>query len=134
MLRRMLLGSIAVVLALATMLAGAALGAGTYWGTTGAADRVLRPGCHNYPYHYTVRPHGRDWSAETFLVDPNGVGLASGAFDPDSDPRRGRSRFRICRPSTSPGRFTIRMKVSIFTGPNPTVHWVKRSYFHLRHH
>jgi hypothetical protein len=116
-----------------TLLANSAVAAGTYWGSTGAPDRVLRPGCHNYGYHYKVRPHGHDWSAETFLVDPTGEGLASGALDPDSDPRRGRSHFRICRPSTQAGRFTIRMKVSIYNGPNPRQHWVKRSYFHLRH-
>ncbi|MCW2797642.1 hypothetical protein [Nocardioides sp.] len=133
MLRRTLFGSTAVVISLVMLLAGTATAAGTYWGTTGAPDRVLRAGCHNYPYHYRVRPHGHDWSAETFLVDPTGDGLSSGAFDPDSDPRTGRSHFRICRASTRAGRFTIRMKVSIYDGPNPRVHWVKRSHFHLSH-
>jgi hypothetical protein len=132
MLRRTMLGATAIVLTLVSVLAGTALAAGTYWGSSGAPDGVLRPSCHNYPYHYRVRPHGHDWALETFLVDPTGEGLASGAFDPDSDPRKGRSHFRICRPSTKPGRFMIRMKVSIFKGPNPEVHWVKRSYFHLR--
>jgi hypothetical protein len=124
----------------ATVLAGLVALAGappagawtTRFGHVGAPDRVLRPGCHHYRYHYLVRPHGHDWAAETFLVDPRGDGLASGLFDPDSDPKRGHGNFIICKASTRPGIFTIRMKVSIFKGPDPTVHWVKKSHFRLR--
>jgi hypothetical protein len=131
MLRRTTLGALGVLIALTTVLAGSASAGGTYWGSTGAPDRVLRTGCHDYRYHYLVRPHGHDWAAETFLDDPRGDTLTSGAFDPDADPRRGHGHFRICRASTRPGVFTIRMKVSIFKGPNPEVHWVKKSYFRL---
>jgi hypothetical protein len=132
MLRRTTLGALTVLVMLVTLLAGAASAGGTYWGSTGAPDRVLRHGCHHYRYHYLVRPHGHDWAAETFLVDPRGDGLASGLFDPDSDPKRGHGNFIICKASTRPGIFTIRMKVSIFKGPDPTVHWVKKSHFRLR--
>lgn len=131
MLRRSTL-AVGILVTMLTVLAGSAVAGSAYWGSTGAPDRVLRSGCHHYRYHYRVRPHGHDWAAETFLVDPRGDGLASGAFDPDADPKRGHGHFTICRASTRPGVFTIRMKVSIYKGTMPEVHWAKKSYFRLR--
>jgi hypothetical protein len=35
------------------------------FGHVGAADRLLRPGCHHYRYHYVVEPPSDDWLLET---------------------------------------------------------------------
>ena len=102
------------------------------WGSTHAPDRVLRRGCHDYRYTYTVNPPTDDWAAELFLIDPVGRRIASGAIDVDSDPDHGVNVFRFCRPSTSPGRFKIRMKVTYLDGYDLSDGYVKPSYFRLR--
>ena len=103
------------------------------WGHTRAPNGTLERGCNNYPYRYVVDPPRDEWQAETFLIDPRGRRLASGTFDSGSEPNRGKARWRLCRASTSPGRFKIRMKVTWYeaTG-DPHVGWVKPSYFRLR--
>ncbi|GGO74628.1 hypothetical protein GCM10012276_23030 [Nocardioides deserti] len=102
------------------------------WGKTGAPDRKLRNGCHQYNYHYVIDPPSDDWAAETFLVDPTGEKLASGAFDVDADPARGQSSWTICHASTVPGKFTIKMRVTWQTSLTE-IHkgWVKPSTFRL---
>src|SRR6476620_884563 len=131
---------------LALVLATAAPGAASTpaYGRTGERDGVLRHGCHPYRYHYVVTTPTQDWTLETFLVDPGGNRLASGAFSAQSDPEHGRSHWRICRTSTRPGRFTIRAKVTWYTNePGPLglpgtgttkkhVAWFKPSHFRLR--
>jgi hypothetical protein len=122
-----------VAAGLAIVVIGAlpAAGSTSRYGHTGAADRQLRDGCHNYRYHYVIKTPTNDWTLETFLVDPTGDTLASGTFLADSDPRRGKGRFRFCRYSTRPGTFTIRAKVHWY---DDTAHkrWFKPSTFRLR--
>jgi len=77
---------------------------------TSAPDGVLRKGCRNYPYRYSVKPPSEIWGLETFLVDPDGETIASGGFLSGSDPLSGKSHFRFCRALTSPGVFTIKGK------------------------
>ena len=102
------------------------------WGSTDAPDRVLRKGCRNYRYAYTVTPPTDDWAAEFWRTDPRGRALASGAVDVDSDPARGTRVFRFCRASTTTGRFTIRMKVTYLDGYDLESGHVKPSHFRLR--
>lgn len=142
MLRKTMHGSITIaVLILAMALLMGVLGAPAQartesrfkdWGSTAAPDRVLRFSCHDYYYHYVVDPPTNDWAAETFLVDPTGDTLTSGALDSGSDPGRGRARFTICRPSTRPGKFKIRMKITYMDGFTKHEGWVAPSYFRLR--
>ncbi len=101
------------------------------YGHTGAPDRVLRNGCHAYRYHYRVRPPTNDWVLETFLVDPRGKKLGSGAFISDSDPKRGHGKFRFCRYSTRAGRFTIKAKLSWYNGHTEHKTWLDPSHFRL---
>ncbi len=82
--------------------------AASEYGRTAAPDGTLRKGCHNYGYRYEVATPTNDWTLETFLRDPTGEGVASGAFLSDSDARAQQARFRLCRYATRPGRFTIR--------------------------
>ena len=110
--------------------------AGSY-GHTGARDGILRNGCHGYRYHYVVSPPSSDWLLETFLRDPRHRRLASNVFISDSEDERGHHRFRFCRYSTRPGRFTIRAKLTWYTHDilgNETTHhaWLDPSHFRLR--
>jgi hypothetical protein len=101
------------------------------YGHTGAPDRILRDGCHGYRYHYRVRPPTNDWVLETFLTDPRGDTIASNAFSSDSEHKRGHGKFRFCRYSTRPGRFTIRAKLTWYSGYDESKVWLRRSHFHL---
>jgi hypothetical protein len=123
----------ALVVALAGMPPGAPSAAATdAYGHTAAADRTLRPGCHNYRYRYVVKAPTDDWTLETFLTDPGGDRVGSGGFFAESDPRRGRSAFRLCRYATRPGRFTIRAKLVWYDGSEAHIVRFKATRFRLR--
>lgn len=124
----------ALVLALAVLLLGAvpATASTSKYGHTGSRDRVLRPSCHNYRYHFVVKAPTNDWTLETFLVDPTGDTLTSGTFSSESEADRDHSSFRICRPSTVPGRFKIRAKLVFYNGNDDHTVWFTPSYFRLR--
>jgi hypothetical protein len=95
-------------------------------------DGVLRDGCHNYKYHYKVKPPKRDWALETFLVDPRKETIASGGFISDYDEKKGTGKFRFCRYNTEPGLFKIRGKLTWRNGYDQKVKWVKPGFFRLR--
>jgi hypothetical protein len=110
----------------------------TSYGHVGAADRTLRPGCHDYPYRYVVKPPSDDWILETWLRDPRGKPRGSGDFAAGSDPARGPGHFGICRSTVVPGRFTIKARLSWYTaGMLPTdppvehQRWFKPAHFRL---
>ena len=88
----------------ATLLAALPAEAGSY-GSTGAPDRKLRAGCQDYRYHYRLDASmsEHDWMLETFLDDPTGETLGSGAFFSDWDPRRGRGIFGSVAAPPAPG-------------------------------
>jgi len=121
---------VAAVVALVAIGAVPAAGSTARYGSTGAPDRKLHDGCHNYGYHYVIKTPTNDWTLETFLVDPNGETLSSGTFFADSDPRRGHPAFRFCRYSTRAGTFTIRAKVHWY-GADQHMRWFKPSHFRL---
>ncbi len=89
MLRPAILALLTTVLSSLVVVTGPVAAEARSYGSTGRPDGILRDGCHNYRYHYRVRPPTGDWVLETFLIDPRGEKLASGAFISDSDPRRG---------------------------------------------
>jgi len=101
-------------------------------GRTHAPDGVLRRSCHQYKYRYRVDPPSNDWSLETFLRGPGGQALASDVILSGADPRKGTKRFRICKPNTRPGRFTIRAKLSYDSYPDTYAGWLRPSHFRLR--
>lgn len=127
-----------LTVALLALLAPATAGTSRY-GHVGAADRVLRPGCHHYRYHYAVRSPSGDWLLETWLDDPRGRPRGSGDLAPGSDPSRGHGRFGICRSTVVPGRFTIRARLTWYTPgmlpvDPPVRHrrWFEPAHFRLR--
>jgi hypothetical protein len=102
------------------------------YGHTHAEDGVLRSGCHNYRFRYRLNVRTNDWTLETFLRDPSGETIASGAYTADADPKRGRAHFRFCRYNTQPGRFTIRAKLTFYNASGEHTAWLDRSHFRLR--
>lgn len=101
------------------------------WGMTRAPDQVLRRGCRYYKYRYAINPPSDDWTAEVFLIEPGGDTLASAVYSPDSDPATATSYWRICRATTTPGRFRMRMKIVWYDNYDGHVGWVKPGYFRL---
>jgi hypothetical protein len=104
----------------------------TRYGRTAAPDGTLPVGCHDHRYRYVVRLRGDDWMLETFLTDRRGRRVGSDMLDSGSDPRRGRATFRVCRNTTTPGRFTIRAKLTNYATGDQVVHHFKPSHFRLR--
>ncbi|TIC85723.1 hypothetical protein [Nocardioides sp. GY 10127] len=131
---------LAVTLPVGTLLCGtvgAAGAAGAHrmaaYGATSAQDGRLHRGCHDYTYGYRVSPPDADsWGLETFLVDPDGDTIASGGFLSGGDRKKGTGTFRFCRGTTSPGRFTIRAKLTYYTGWEKHAGWVDPTHFRLR--
>ncbi len=104
-------------------------------GTTSARNQVLHQGCHDYPFTYRVNPP-RDtttWSAEIFLIGPGGVNLASAYLLSPEDPTRGKLAWRLCRASITPGRYTMRMKVTLINIYDVVTARVKPTTFRIRH-
>jgi hypothetical protein len=116
----------------AACLVAAPATASSEYGRTAAPDRVLRAGCHNYGYRFRVTAPTDDWTLETFLRDPDGENLASGAFLSDADGHLRHSRFRFCRYSTRPGVFRIRALLTWYGdfGEEHRV-WLETSRFRL---
>lgn len=82
------------------------------WGTATSKNHVLKRGCHTYAYRYRIKPPTEFWSAEIFLMDPRGLGMASGLLDSAVDRKRGTKKFEICRASARYGTYKLRMKVT----------------------
>ena len=103
------------------------------YGYTRGRAGVLRRGCRNYPYRYVLHTPTDDWTLETFLRDPKGQGVGSGAFTAGPDPVAQQVRFRLCRWATRPGRFTIRAKLTWYDSHGQDhVVWLPASHFRLR--
>jgi len=102
-------------------------------GSAFAPDGVLRRGCRDYPYRYSIGTPTDDWTLEVFLRDRDGRNLASGTFISDHDPRARSARFRFCRFSTRAGWFTIRSLVHWYDSDG-TGHraWLDQTRFRLR--
>ncbi|WP_372729338.1 hypothetical protein [Nocardioides sp.] len=103
------------------------------YGHTDARSGVLKPGCHNYRYHWVIKNIPDDgWMIETFLVDPDRQMIASGAFGAPVDAKQDRKIFRFCRNVTRPGRFKIRAKLTWWEDGEKQIAWMKPSYFRLK--
>ena len=82
------------------------------WGRVVSGDHVLRQLRHKYRYHYVIKAPTRFWSAEIFLINPHGDGLASYAIDANSDPDHGNLKWTIHGANTTYGRHVMRMKIT----------------------
>jgi hypothetical protein len=104
------------------------------WGRTIKNDGFLKRSCRDYHYRYALTPPEGEWALETFLIGPDRVPLASGAFAIGTDPTSGRDRFRFCRASTRPGVFKIRALLSVQdeVGNDYQSGWLPVTRFRLR--
>ncbi len=92
-------------------------------------DHVLRRGCHDYTYRYTVDPPNNQWSAEVFVVGPGRLGLGSNFLDAATDPKRGKKSLTVCRHSAPYGTYRLKMKVIYSEGRDSTSALVKPTRF-----
>lgn len=111
----------------------AAAGSASSTGSTAMPDQVLRRGCHEYSYTYQLAPDSPDWTLETYLIDPRGTPLASGAFIGGYDATSGRGEFTICRNTTRRGIFKLKAKLTVYLGPHHDVHvsWLPKTRIRL---
>ena len=77
------------------------------------------------------RPKG-DWALETFIVGPKGKRLASDAFVVDLDELADTATYRLCKPTTRPGTFKIKAKLSVQDGHDYIEGWLPVTRFRLR--
>jgi hypothetical protein len=131
MVRRLIAGTSAGLMLAAGLVGSSAEAAYQPWGGTHAADQVLKSSCASYHYRYRIDPPTDDWAAEIFLSGPKGGPIASAALDVKSDPAVGKEHWRLCRPSITPGRYKIRMKITYLRGYEKHEGFVKPSYFRL---
>ena len=103
--------------------------------THGTSGR-LRHGCKSYRYSYKVSAPSDEWGLETFLIGPKGGRLGSDAILSGGDPRSGTKTWKICRTNTTPGRFTIKGRLTYNRYPEQYTGWIRPSHFTLtkKHH
>ena len=135
--RRLLLALGLALGLLVTTLPAASVAGSSEYGRAWRKDGVLRAGCHDYRFRYHAKPGnvqpGNDWALELFLRDKRGEGIANVVKDSEIDPKRGTAEFAICKPSTVPGRFKIRGKLSVYDGYDLVDEvWIKPGHFRLR--
>ncbi|MDN4163559.1 hypothetical protein [Nocardioides abyssi] len=129
-----LLGVLAVPgsLALSTSPAGAAVPVEPSWGKTAAPNGVLAKGCKKYPYRYKLTLPTDDWEVDLVIKDRRGNKVASAYLLSDSEQPQGKRWFRLCGPTTVPGKFVIRAKVSSWDGWEEDERRLPNSSFRLR--
>ncbi|WP_205475123.1 hypothetical protein [Nocardioides sp. SYSU D00038] len=135
-------GRIASRLGVASLLSAALLGSSLVgpaeaavhpeWGYTKGKPGVLKRGCHTYTYTYAVKPPPGYWAIETFLIGPGGGRLGAGKHLDGADPLTGSGVFRLCKPATRAGVFTIRTKVTSVDGGDYYEGWLPESKFRLK--
>jgi hypothetical protein len=133
-MRRKLIAALCGLL-MAAPLAAAGPAATAYepLGSTSARNQVLHKGCHRYPFTYRVNPpaHTSVWSTEINLIGPRGGKVGSAYFVSPADPATGRSAWRMCRASLVPGKYTMKMKVTLIDGYDLSTTWVKPTTFRI---
>ena len=70
----------------------------------------------SYTYSYSITPPEGIWALEIFISGPGLKHLAAGAFLDGYDPRTGTGRYKLCRATTTYGRFKIEAKLSTDDG------------------
>ncbi len=131
MLRRVIAGS-SVGLLLAAGLVGSSAGAAYEpWGSTHAKDQVLKPSCAHYPYRYRIDPPDRRLGGRDLPDRAQGRADRERGARRRLRPARSARRWRLCRPSITPGRYKIRMKITYLDGYDKYEGFVKPSYFRL---
>lgn len=133
-MRRKLLATICGLMLAWPLAAAGPVVAADPLGTAFARNQLLRHGCHEYPFSYRVNPPARTttWSAEVFLIGPRGNKLGSAYFLSPADAERGKSAWRLCRPSITSGKYKMKMKVTFIDTYDTVTARVKPTTFRLK--
>jgi hypothetical protein len=83
------------------------------WGSVTGHSGVLRHGCKTYTYDYSIHPPDGIWALEIIVSGPDGESLGGGVFADGYDPKQGTGTYKMCRNTTTYGRFTIKAKLSV---------------------
>jgi hypothetical protein len=103
------------------------------YGSTFAKDGVLKRGCRNYRFSYSINPPDPgSWALETFIIGPKGKALASDGYLEGFDGTTGSDTYRLCRATTRPGTFKIKAKLSTVDGDQTFEVWLPVTRFRLR--
>ena len=103
------------------------------YGSTHAKNGVLKRGCRNYRFSYSIKPpEAGYWALETFIVGPKGKRLASDGYAEGFDSTSRNDTYRLCRVTTRPGIFKIKAKLSTVEGNDTFVAWLPVHRYRLR--
>lgn len=86
------------------------------YGRATAPDQRLRPGCHDYRFHYRITAPGDGWMAEIVLINPGGRRIVNETFVSGQHPREASRTWTVCDTVTRPGRHTIELRVTNYDG------------------
>jgi hypothetical protein len=92
----------------------------------------LHDGCHRYTYRYGVDVPTESWSLEVRIVDPAGKAVATDLLHAATEAAAGRRGYRLCKPSTRAGRFTVRARLVTIDGWTTEAVALERTHFRLR--
>jgi hypothetical protein len=86
------------------------------WGSITGQAGVLRRGCRNYTFTYSITPPEGVWALEVFITGPRMDHVAGGAYLNGYDPETGTGHYKLCRMSSHYGKYTIDAKLSTDDG------------------
>lgn len=101
------------------------------WGHASAPTQKIKPGCRDYRFHYDVTVPGDEWMAEITLVDPRGGKVSTRTYESSTYASSGAGTFRLCKPTTRPGRYRIDMLVTSYDDRAVSARHVAPSTFRL---
>jgi len=103
------------------------------WGSISAENGILKRGCRDYSYDYSVTaPERGDWDLNVTLVGPGGREIWFGYLYEGANPAQGTTTFRLCRAKTKPGRYKLKAVVSVQDHNDVTAGRLKTERFRLR--
>ena len=83
-------------------------------------DGRLRRGCKDYALSYAVTVPDGDWSLDLSTQDRRGKGVSAQSLLGPNDAESGVLPFRLCRPATVPGLFTVTGVLTWYDGDQQT--------------
>jgi hypothetical protein len=84
-------------------------------GKLNAHNGRLLPGCHMYPWTYSIHPpKGMNWEVDVYISGPRGKQLAADAIIMGGDPLSGTKYYKLCTQTAPKGTYTILAEMSLW--------------------